>query len=101
MSEGEYITQFDEELNTDEPLLMFHPVHTIKRKLIYAYDKVEYVKDIYTVEEIKERLDSNLAILWEEYKRFLNPEEYPVDLSRKLWQIKQDLIEDASNKKLE
>ncbi|WP_052254609.1 nicotinate phosphoribosyltransferase [Salinicoccus sp. YB14-2] len=111
MSEGEYITQFDEELNTDEPLLMFHPVHTIKRKLIYSYDKVELLKDIFTegklvyksntVEEIKERLDSNLAILWEEYKRFLNPEEYPVDLSRKLWQIKQDLIEDASNKKLE
>ena len=90
---------------------MFHPVHTIKRKLIYSFDKVELLKDIFTegklvyktstVEEIKERLDSNLAILWEEYKRFLNPEEYPVDLSRKLWQIKQDLIEDASNKKLE
>ena len=111
MSEGEYITQYDEKLNTDEPLLMFHPVHTIKRKLIYSYEKVELLKDIFTegklvyksntVEEIKERLDSNLAILWEEYKRFLNPEEYPVDLSRKLWQIKQDLIEDASNKKLE
>ena len=111
MSEGEYITEYSEELNTDEPLLMFHPVHTIKRKLIYSFDKVELLKDIFTegklvyktstVEEIKERLDSNLAILWEEYKRFLNPEEYPVDLSRKLWQIKQDLIEDASNKKLE
>lgn len=111
MSEGEYITQYDEVLNTDEPLLMFHPVHTIKRKLIHSYEKVELLKDIFTegklvyksntVEEIKERLDSNLAILWEEYKRFLNPEEYPVDLSKKLWQIKQDLIEDASNKKLE
>ncbi|SOC40912.1 nicotinate phosphoribosyltransferase [Salinicoccus kekensis] len=111
MSEGEYITHYGEEVNTGTPLLMFHPVHTIKRKLVHSFEAVDLLKEIFidgelvyksnTVEEIRERLDYNLSTLWEEYKRFLNPEEYPVDLSRELWQIKQDLIEDASNKKLE
>lgn len=90
---------------------MFHPVHTVKRKLIRNFKAVNLLKDIFIdgecvyqdkeVSEIQDFLNDNLAILWEEYKRFLNPEEYPVDLSRKLWQIKQDLIEEGSNKTLE
>ncbi|KIH70221.1 nicotinate phosphoribosyltransferase [Salinicoccus roseus] len=111
MSEGEYITHFGEEIKQDEPLLMFHPIHTMKRKLIRSYRAVELLKDIFTdgecvyelesVDTIKRRHEERLGLLWEEYKRFLNPEEYPVDLSRELWQIKQDLIEESSNKTLE
>ncbi|MCG7333501.1 nicotinate phosphoribosyltransferase [Salinicoccus roseus] len=111
MSEGEYITHFGEEIKQDEPLLMFHPIHTMKRKLIRSYRAVELLKDIFidgecvyeleSVDTIKRRHEERLGLLWEEYKRFLNPEEYPVDLSRELWQIKQDLIEESSNKTLE
>src|SRR5699024_1887532 len=78
---------------------------------IRSFEKVELLKDIFKdgelvyereeVAEIKRRLESNLSILWEEYKRFLNQEAYPVELSTELWQIKQDLIEEASNKTLE
>ncbi len=110
MSEGEYITHFGEEMKED-PLLMFHPLHTMKRKLIRSYEAVELMKDIFvdgecvyeqeTIDDIKARHAASLKVLWEEYQRFLNPEEYPVDLSKELWQIKQDLIEEASNKKLE
>ncbi|WP_031546596.1 nicotinate phosphoribosyltransferase [Salinicoccus luteus] len=111
MSEGEYITHFGEEIKEDEPLLMFHPIHTMKRKLIRSYRAVELMKDIFidgecvyepeNIDTIKRRHEERLGLLWEEYKRFLNPEEYPVDLSRELWQIKQDLIEESSNKTLE
>ncbi|SFK90019.1 nicotinate phosphoribosyltransferase [Salinicoccus halodurans] len=111
MSEGEYITHADEEVNEEQPLLMFHPVHTMKRKLIRSFEKVELLEDIFIdgrlvyeseeITDIKQRLENNLSILWEEYKRFLNPEAYPVDLSTELWQIKQNLIEDVSNKTLE
>lgn len=111
MSEGEYITQFGEEIEQGAPLLMFHPVHTMKRKLIRSYDMVELMQDIFidgecvyeaeSIDMMKQRHEQGLTLLWEEYKRFLNPEEYPVDLSKALWQIKQDLIEEASNKTLE
>ncbi|MCG1010846.1 nicotinate phosphoribosyltransferase [Salinicoccus sp. ID82-1] len=111
MSEGEYITHFGEEIEEDAPLLMFHPIHPMKRKLIRSYDTVELMKDIFvdgecvyeieTTGRMKQRHEQGLTLLWEEYKRFLNPEEYPVDLSKALWQIKQDLIEEASNKTLE
>ena len=43
----------------------------------------------------------NLELLWDEYKRSLNPEEYPVDLSQKCWDNKmrniqevQEMVED-------
>lgn len=111
MSEGEYITHHGESIDETEPLLMFDPVHVVKRKLVRTFKPVPLLKDIFvdgecvyeskTVPEIKGFLQENLDTLWEEYKRFLNPEGYPVDLSQKLWQIKQDLIEEASNKTLE
>jgi nicotinate phosphoribosyltransferase len=110
MSEGEYITHSDEVLDESESLLMFDPVHVVKRKIVRSFEAVDLLKDIFkdgeciydspSVPEIKTFLDRNLRVLWEEYKRFLNPEEYPVDLSPELWQIKQDLIEEASNKTL-
>jgi len=31
--------------------------------------------------------------LWDEVKRFENPNNYYVDLSQKLWDIKQSLLE--------
>ncbi|HZJ91290.1 MAG TPA: hypothetical protein VFC89_06520 [Oscillospiraceae bacterium] len=34
--------------------------------------------------------------MWDEMKRFENPQTYYVDLSQKLWQLKQDMI--AGNK---
>ena len=41
------------------------------------------------------------SLLWDEYKRSLNPEEYPVDLSQKCWDNKmrniqevQEMVED-------
>ena len=46
----------------------------------------------------------NLELLWDEYKRSLNPEEYPVDLSQKCWDNKmrniqevQEMVEDFIN----
>ena len=31
--------------------------------------------------------------LWDEYKRVLNPQHYPVDLAKDVWQDKMDLID--------
>ena len=36
-----------------------------------------------------------VATLWDEVKRFENPHDYYVDLSRELWDIKKDLLDHA------
>ena len=36
--------------------------------------------------------DRQIDTLWDEVKRFENPHNYYVDLSQKLWDIKQDLL---------
>ena len=68
------------------------------RQLIYIEDIYKQGKLVYelpTVEEIKEFSKENLKVLWPEYLRALNPEEYPVDLSQKCWDNKMKNISEA------
>ncbi|QDR63647.1 nicotinate phosphoribosyltransferase [Mammaliicoccus sciuri] len=107
-SEGDYITLEDEEPNKEERLKMFHPVHTYKMKYIKHFKAVDLHNDIfkdgkrvYTLPEIKEIREfafNNLDILWEENKRYLNPEEYPVDLSKACWDNKNKKIFDVAER---
>ncbi|MCJ1779845.1 nicotinate phosphoribosyltransferase [Mammaliicoccus sciuri] len=101
-SEGDYITLEDEEPNKEERLKMFHPVHTYKMKYIKHFKAVDLHHDIFKdgkrvyalpeIKEIREFAFNNLDILWEENKRYLNPEEYPVDLSKACWDNKNKKI---------
>lgn len=101
-SEGDYITLEQENPNEEERLKMFHPVHTYKMKYIKHFDAVDLHHDIFEngnrvyelpmIEEIKQFALNNLDILWEENKRYLNPEEYPVDLSKACWDNKNKKI---------
>ena len=43
--------------------------------------------------KFKPMLVRNFDKLWDEYKRVLNPQHYPVDLARDVWQDKMDLID--------
>lgn len=43
----------------------------------------------------KERCAVELGLFWDEVKRFENPHQYYVDLSRELWNIRQSMVEDA------
>ncbi|WP_394876839.1 nicotinate phosphoribosyltransferase [Mammaliicoccus lentus] len=101
-SEGDYITLEEEDPNKEEQLKMFHPVHTYKMKYIKNFKAIDLHHDIFKdgelvyklpeIEEIKEFAFNNLEILWEENKRYLNPEEYPVDLSKTCWDNKNKKI---------
>lgn len=101
-SEGDYITLEEEDPNKEEKLKMFHPVHTYKMKYIKNFKAIDLHHDIFKdgelvyklpeIEEIKEFAFNNLEILWEENKRYLNPEEYPVDLSKTCWDNKNKKI---------
>ncbi|MCT7681732.1 MAG: nicotinate phosphoribosyltransferase, partial [Lactobacillus crispatus] len=57
-----------------------------------------YVDKPRSLDEIKAFCQSNLENLWDEYKRSLNPQEYPVDLSQNLYESKIDLISEIRTK---
>ena len=51
-----------------------------------------------TLEEIRERAKNELDSLWDEVKRLENPHEYIVDLSQKLWEVKDTLLKEHREK---
>lgn len=107
-SEGDYITLEDEDPNTESKLHMFHPVHTYLSKTVTNFEAKELHHDIFvegqlvyqlpTLQEIQAFCLHNLNYLWDEYKRSLNPAEYPVDLSPKCWENKRRNIEIVQEK---
>lgn len=96
----------DEAISLDEYTL-FDPLAPWKKKVIrnYSYKQLQvpiYVNGerVYTpkdVHETKAYCLAQLDTLWDEVKRLHNPHNYYVDLSSKLYQLKQNLIEE--NKK--
>jgi len=106
-SEGDYITMQDENPAAEDHLKMFHPVHTYVSKFVSNFDAInihqQVIKDgelIYKnppLEEIQAYATRNMDLLWDEYKRSLNPEEYPVDLSQKCWDNKIRNIQEVKD----
>lgn len=102
-SEGDYITLWDEEPDKAEELYMFHPVHTYINKTVTNFNARPLLKDIFikgklvyalpNLAEVKKYATTNLESLWDEYKRNLNPEPYPVDLSKICYDHKMANIE--------
>ena len=101
-SEGDYITFSDERPDVAEEIYMFHPLYTYINKNVRDFNANPLLKDIFvdgeliyglpSLQEIKEFARENLEELWDEYKRDLNPQPYPVDLSQELWNHKMRLI---------
>ncbi|MFC4714419.1 nicotinate phosphoribosyltransferase [Planococcus dechangensis] len=104
-SEGDYITMHDEDPASEERLKMFHPVHTFVSKFVTNFDAVNIHHKVIEAGEviyknpplvdIQAYANSTLELLWDEYKRSLNPEEYPVDLSEKCWNNKMRNIQEV------
>jgi nicotinate phosphoribosyltransferase len=102
-SEGDYIALDEENPNDEDHLKMFHPVHTYISKFVTNFEARDLHHDIFVdgqlvyelpdIFEIQKFTLSNMNILWDEYKRSLNPEEYPVDLSQKCWDNKIAVIQ--------
>ncbi|GGE34033.1 nicotinate phosphoribosyltransferase [Pullulanibacillus camelliae] len=107
-SEGDYITLEDENPQEASRLKMFHPVHTFISKFVTNFNAKELHHDIFTngelvyelpsLQEIQHYAKANLDLLWEEYKRSLNPEPYPVDLSQACWSNKMENIHEVKEK---
>lgn len=106
-SEGDYITMYDEDPAQEDHLKMFHPVHTYVSKFVSNFDAVnihqqvirsgEVVYEMPPLADIQAYSKGTLDLLWDEYKRSLNPEEYPVDLSQKCWDNKMRNIQEVKD----
>lgn len=92
----------NEEIPDGSDYEIFDPNHTWKRKTItdyYAKDLLVKIFDkgklVYTspdINEIRSYCAEQINTLWDEVKRFENPHDYYVDLSPKLWEIKNKLL---------
>ncbi|KRL04900.1 nicotinate phosphoribosyltransferase [Liquorilactobacillus oeni] len=103
-SEGDYIALWYENPTTVKSLYMFHPHYTYINKYVSDFDARPLLQDIYqngklvyqvpTLEKIKKYAHDRLDSLWEEYKRDLNPQDYPVDLSQDCYDNKMKIIKE-------
>jgi len=103
-AEADYICTRDEELYTSMPITItiFDPVATWKQKTLENVWAKELLEPIFVkgklvyqcppLEEVRAYCAQQVDSLWDEVKRFENPHSYYVDLSEKLWNIKNDLL---------
>ena len=99
---ADYLCIHDEEVDDSKPLEIFDARATWKRKMLTNYTarnlqepvfvKGELVYNRPSLQEIQDYCKEQLETLWDEVKRFENPHTYYVDLSSKLWNLKQQLL---------
>ena len=65
---------------------------TAKDLLVRVFDKGECVYESPDLETIRDYCRSQIETLWSEMLRFENPQTYYVDLSKKLWNMKHELL---------
>ncbi|MFC4386249.1 nicotinate phosphoribosyltransferase [Gracilibacillus marinus] len=107
-SEGDYIALDNERPQDEERLKMFHPIHTYISKFVTDFTAKDLHEDVVldgvvtyespSLEEIQNYANENLGLLWEEYKRTMKPEEYPVDLSELCWENKMERIKEVKTR---
>ncbi len=105
---GDVITVADETIPEVDEYEIFDPNAVWKRTKIRDYyvkdlrvqlfDKGRCVYESPSVDEIKEYCRKQMETMWDETLRFENPQTYYVDLSPKLWQIKNDLLSELAGK---
>ena len=109
-AEADYITVWDEIVDESKPLELFDPQATWKRKVYTNYTAKPLQVQIFRagelvyqqpeLQEIRRYCEEQVDTLWDEVKRFENPHTFYVDLSRRLWDIKQSLLRKSSQASL-
>lgn len=99
---ADVITVEGEIIDDSKPYVIFNPEHTYKKKkvtdftakkmLVKIAENGKIVYNLPDIEGIREYTKQQLSTIWDEVKRFENPHEYYVDLSKQLWDLKQQLL---------
>lgn len=102
MAIADVITVAGEVIDDSRPYEIFNPEQVYKRKVltnftakklqVQIFKKGKCVYNLPSMSEIREYCKQQLSLIWDEVKRFENPHEYYVDLSQKLWNIKNELL---------
>jgi nicotinate phosphoribosyltransferase len=103
MAFADYITLREEIIDETKPLVIFDPNAIWKRKRLVNFEANNLLTPIYKqgkcvyksppLHEIQKYCKIELGRLWDELKRFENPHKYYVDMSEKLWQLKNDMLQ--------
>lgn len=98
----------NEEIDTTQPLGIFHPLYPWKKRTLRDYHIKELLEPVFvdgelvyespSIKEMAEKLKVEKESIWPEYRRMTNPEEFHVDLSQPLWDLKQELLSSISDK---
>ena len=98
----------EETVDETKPLRIYHPEQPYKTTVLTNFHARELLvplfiegKQVYECPDVHEARDYNrreLNTFWEEYKRMLNPQAYKVDISDKLYDLKQRLIKENAKK---
>lgn len=101
-AEADLICLHDETVDDTKPIELFDPEHIWKRKILENYTATELLvpvfkggKQVYKLpklEEIRAHCKAEIEGMWDEVRRFNNPHNYYVDLSEKLWKLKQEML---------
>ena len=99
---ADYICVHDEQPDFTQPLELFDPEATWKRKtvtdytvrslLVPIFKNGELVYQVPTIQESRAHCTREVDSLWDEVKRFEYPHNYYVDLSQKLWDVRAELL---------
>ena len=92
----------DEVIDETKPYTIFDPVQTWKEKELTDFYVKEVLVPIFkdgklvyekpSIKEIRDYCEKEFNTLWDENTRFSNPNKYYVDLSQKLWNLKNDML---------
>ncbi len=99
---ADYICVHDEQPDFTQPLELFDPEATWKRKtvsdftarplLVPIFRNGQLVYKLPTIQEARAHCKREVGSLWDEVKRFEFPHNYYVDLSQKLWDVRSELL---------
>ncbi len=106
-SVADLLCVYDETVDNTKPIEIFDPNYTWKRQTLENYTARELLIPIFVggklvyekpnLEEIRAHCERELETMWDSVLRFENPHEHYVDLSQKLWNIKQELLSSNSH----
>ncbi len=99
---ADYVCVHDEQPDFTQPLELFDPEATWKRKTVTDFTAVSLLVPIFqngqlvyqapSITDIRSYCVRQVDSLWDEVKRFENPHNYYVDLSQKLWDVRAGLL---------
>ncbi|MFW6139685.1 MAG: nicotinate phosphoribosyltransferase, partial [Spirochaetota bacterium] len=108
---SDLISVHDEDPRRQEKLILHHPWDQNKYRSVHrdqmseielliapVLEEGSLVCDLPDIDEIRKRRATDLERLNHGVKRLVNPHRYHVSLTRKLWELKQEMIEYTENR---